>query len=178
MQIHRRFPVIASTAALGLSVGVSAAVADHSDHPGAEPITASGVGAVELGDTYKSLHRRELVGKLRHGCELGGPSTRSARLREPLKGSVDFTPHNPRKATNIVVTAGGAARGVGIGDSIKDIKKVFEHAQVDHGTDRTFGVTLVTVHKRHSKKTRFTFAVSTKSHHTVAIGIPFIPVCD
>src|SRR5205085_11219279 len=86
MHIHRRFPAIASTAALGLAVGVAAATADTSDHPGAQHITASGVGEVELGTTYHALHHRELVGKLRHGCELGGPSTRSAKLRSPLEG--------------------------------------------------------------------------------------------
>ena len=181
MQIHRHLPAIASTAALGLAVGVGAATADVSDtdHPGAQPITAHGVGAVELGDTYKSLHRRDLVGKLRHGCELGGPNTRSARLREPLEGSVDFTLSNPRKATNITVTSGGAARGVGIGDSIKDIKQTFHRAKVDHSTDHTFGLTLVRVPKEHSKKTRFTFAVTTgKHHHVKLIGIPFIAFCE
>jgi hypothetical protein len=159
-------------------VGVAAAVADVSDHPGAQKITRSGVGEVELGTTYKSLHRRDLVGKLRHGCELGGPNTRSAKLRSPLEGSVDFTLNNPRKATNITVTEGGAASGVGIGDSIKDIKKTFERAKVDHSTDHTFGVTLVRVPRKHGSKTRFTFAVSTKSHHTVEIGIPFIAFCE
>src|SRR5437868_6265676 len=142
MQIHSRLPVIASTAALGLAVGVAAATADTSDHPGAQRITASGVGAVELGDTYRALHRRDLVGKLRHGCELGGPNTRSAKLRRPLEGSVDFTLKNPRRATNITVTEGGAAKGVGIGDSIRDIKKAFHRAKVDHSTDHTFGITL------------------------------------
>jgi hypothetical protein len=178
MHIPRRFPVIASTAALGLAGGVAVAMADVSDHPGAQPITASGVGEVELGTTYRTLHRHELVGKLRHGCELGGPNTRAAKLRRPLRGVVDFTLNNPRRATDITVTKGGAARGVGIGDSIKDIKKAFEHAKVDHSTDHTFGITLVRVQKKHSSKTRFTFGVSTKSHHVRMIGIPFIAICD
>jgi hypothetical protein len=178
MHIHRRFPVIASTAALGLAVGVGAAIADTSDHPGAQPITGSGVGEVELGTTYHSLHHHELVGKLRHGCELGGPGTRSAKLRSPLEGSVDFTLKNPRRATNITVTEGGAAKGVGIGDSIRDIKKVFEHAKVDHSTDHTFGITIVRVRKEHSHRTKFEFGVSTKSHHVRMIGIPFIAICD
>ena len=178
MHIHGRFPVIASTAALGLAVGVAAATADVSDHPGAQKITASGVGEVELGTTYHSLHRRDLVGKLRHGCELGGPNTRSAKLRKPLEGLVNFTLHNPRRATDITVTEGGAAKGVGIGDSIRDIKKAFHRAKVDHSTDHTFGLTLVRVPKKHSNVTKFTFGVSTKSKHVRLIGIPFIAFCE
>ncbi len=178
MHIPTRLHVVTTTAALGLAVGVAAATADTSDHPGAQPITRSGVGAVELGDTYKSLHRRDLVGKLRHGCELGGPNTRSARLRSPLEGSVNFTLKNPRRATDITVTEGGAARGVGIGDSIRDIKKEFPKAKVDHSTDHTFLLTLVRVPKKHGGGTRFTFGVSTKSKHVKLIGIPFIAFCE
>ena len=176
MHIHRRLPVIASTAAVGLTVGVAAATADH---PGAQKITREGVGAVELGHTHKSLHRRDLVGKLRHGCELGGPNTRSAKLRAPLEGFVNYTLHNPRRVTDITLTEGGAAKGVGFGDSIKDIKEAFPRAKVNHGTDRTFGLTLVTVPRKHGRKTRFTFGVSTGKHHRVkVIGIPFIGFCE
>ena len=178
MHIHKRLHIATTTAVLGLAVGVAAATADTSDHPGAQPITRHGVGAVELGDTFKSLHRKDLVGKLRHGCELGGPNTRSAKLRAPLEGSVNFTLKNPRRATDITVTGGGAAHGVGIGDSIKDIKKVFHRAKVDHSTDHTFQLTLVRVPRVHGKATRFTFGVSTKSKHVTLIGIPFIAFCD
>jgi hypothetical protein len=169
-----------TTAALGLAVGVAAATADVSDtdHPGAQRITADGVGAVELGATHRSLHERGLVGKLHHGCELGGPSTRSANLKGPLEGSVDYTQNNPRRAVNITLTEGGAAHGVGIGDSIKDIKQEFPRAKVNHGTDRTFRLTLVSIPKKHSNKTRYTFGVSTKSHHVKVIGIPFVAICD
>src|SRR3954451_23822653 len=165
----------ATTAAVGLAVGGAAATADISDtdHPGAQRITKNGVGAVELGDTHKSLHGRDLVGKLRHGCELGGPNTRSAKLRAPLEGAVNFTLHNPRRATDIQITEGAAANGVGIWDSIRELTKEFHRARVDHSTDHTFGLTLVTVPKRHSHKTRFTFGVSTKSKHVKIIGIPF-----
>ena len=180
MRIHRRSSVLASTAVLGLAVGVGAATADTSDtdHPLAQKITRHGVGEVELGNTHRSLHRRGLVGKLRHGCNLGGPNTRSAKLKAPLEGSVDYTLHNPRRVTNILVTEGGAAKGVGIGDSIRDIKHTFPHARVDHSTDRTFRITLVTVRREHSRTPRFTFGVGTKSHHVRMIGIPFIPICD
>ena len=181
MHIPRRSSLIASTAVLGLAVGVGVAAADTSDtdHPLAQKITRHGVGEVELGNTHRSLHHRELVGKLRHGCNLGGPNTRSARLRAPLEGSVDYTLHNPRRVTNILVTEGGAAKGVGIGDSIRDIKHTFPHARVDHSTDHTFGITLVRVPREHGSTPKFTFGVSTGHvHHVRMIGIPFIPICD
>jgi len=171
----------ATTAAVGLAVGVAAATADVSDtdHPGAQRITRHGVGEVELGATHKSLHRRDLVGKLRHGCELGGPNTRAAKLKAPLEGFVNYTLRNPRRVTDITLTEGGAAKGVGIGDSIKDIKETFPRARVNHSTDRTFRLTLVTVPREHSNRTRFTFGVSTGSHHRVkVIGIPFIAFCE
>jgi hypothetical protein len=181
MHMNRRFQAVASTAVLGLAVGVGAATAETSDtdHPLAQKITRHGVGEVELGNTHKSLRRRDLVGKLRHGCNLGGPNTRSARLKAPLEGSVDYTLHNPRRVTNITITEGGAAKGVGIGDSIRDIKHTFPHARVDHSTDRTFGLTLVSVPREHGNTPRFTFAVSTGHHHHVKlIGIPFIAFCE
>src|SRR5919205_1134885 len=111
MRTPRSLPILASTAVLGLAVGVGAAVADTSDtdHPFAQKITRHGVGEVELGNTHKSLRHRGLVGKLRHGCNLGGSNTRSAKLKAPLEGSVDYTLHNPRRVTNITVTEGGAA---------------------------------------------------------------------
>src|SRR4051812_12431831 len=127
MKTPTRLHIVASTAVLGLAVGVGAATADTSDtdHPLAQKITRHGVGEVELGNTHKSLHRRDLVGKLRHGCNLAGPNTRAAKLKSPLKGVVDYTLRNPRRATNITLTAGGAAKGVGIGDSLRDIKHTF-----------------------------------------------------
>ena len=76
------------------------------------------------------------------------------------------------------MTEGGAARGVGIGDSIRDIKKEFPKAKVDHSTDHTFLLTLVRVPKKHGGGTRFTFGVSTKSKHVKLIGIPFIAFCE
>ena len=181
MRTPRSLTLLASTAVLGLAVGVGAATADTSDtdHPLAQKITRHGVGEVELGATHKSLHRRDLVGKLRHGCNLGGPNTRAAKLKAPLEGFVDYTQRNPRRVTDITITEGGAAKGVGIGDSLRDIKHTFPHARVNHGTDRTFGLTFVSVPREHGNTPRFTFGVSTGRHHHVkVIGIPFISVCE
>src|SRR5215204_3740822 len=88
-------------------------------------ITSEGVGKVKLGATHASLREQGLVGVLRPGCELGGSDTRSARLKPPLRGSVDYTLVNPRKVVAITVRGGAAARGVGIGATIAQIKAKF-----------------------------------------------------
>ena len=142
----------------------------------AAQITPTGVGAVRLGATYTSLHEQQLVGKLIKGCELSGPNARSARLTAPLKGSVDFTLSAPRKVTDIVVTGGAKARGVGIGAKMPAIKAAFPKAKVDHSTDQMFGLTFVTIPKNGGGKLQF--AVSTQTHKVTLIGIPSIAVCE
>jgi hypothetical protein len=139
-------------------------------------ITPRGVGAIKLGETYSQLRARHLVGRITHGCELAGPNTRSASLRPPLKGSVDFTMTTPRKVASISIRGGATARGVGIGATIAQIKAAYPKAKVDHSTDHTFAVTLVRTPKNRGGKLQF--AVDTMTHRAVIIGIPLIPFCD
>ncbi len=166
----------AATAALGaVGIGSAAAPADSGD-AAAKKITPAGVGAVKLGKTYEQLREQGLVGKIRKGCELAGPSARSAPLRAPLKGGVDFTPRAPRKVTNIAIRGGARARGVGIGAKIAKIKAAYPKAKVDHSTDETFGITLVKIPKGGGG--RLQFAVDTTTKKVRLIGIPFIPFCE
>jgi hypothetical protein len=139
-------------------------------------ITASGVRGVNVGSTYSHLRDRHLIGKIHHGCELGGSNTRSARLRAPLKGQVNFTLKSPRRVTDVTVTGGATARGVAIGDGIADIKAAYPKAKVDHSTDSTFELTLVRIPK--SGGGRLMFAVSTKTKRITEIGIPIIGFCE
>lgn len=139
-------------------------------------ITAEGVGKVKLGATHASLREQGLVGVLRPGCELGGPQTRSARLKAPLSGSVDYTLDNPRKVVAITVRGGAAARGVGIGATIPQIKAKFPHAKVDHSLEDIGLFTLVIVPKRDGG--RFEFGVDTATKRTTHIGVPRIPLCE
>jgi len=118
------------------------------------------------------------VGKIRPGCELGGPNTRSARLLGPLKGSVNYTLGSPRRVDNISVTGGATARGVGIGATIAQIKAKFPRAKVDHSTDQVFQLTLVRTPKRPHSRGRVTFGVSTQTKRTTIIGVPFIAFCE
>jgi hypothetical protein len=139
-------------------------------------ITPTRVDGVHLGDTHADLRARGKVGPIGPGCELAA-NTRSASLKAPLKGSVNYTQSNPRKVTDIAVTRGAKARGVGIGATIAAIKAKFPHAKIDHSTDQVFRLTLVTTPKRPSGG-QITFGVSTQTHKTTVIGVPIIAFCE
>jgi hypothetical protein len=177
MSAHSRSRLFGSTAAvLGVfAIGATVAPA-HTGGAAPKKITPSGVGGVKLGKTYIQLRRQDLVKKIQKGCELGGPNTRSAQLKAPLSGSVNFTLSNPRKVTAITIRKGARARGVGIGAKIPAIKAAFPKAKVNHDTDDTFGIPLVTVPK--SGGGRLAFAVDTTTKRTTLIGVPGIPFCE
>ena len=160
---------------------VAAAVAIASPPPAhdsaAAVITPTRVDGIHLGDTHADLRARGKVGQIGPGCELGGPNTRSAKLRLPLRGQVDYTLNSPRKVTTITVTKGAKARGVGIGATIAAIKAKFPNAIVDHGTDQVFQLTVVRTPKRPSGG-RIMFGVSTQTHKTTIIGVPNIAFCE
>ena len=141
-----------------------------------QKITKNGVGQVKLGMTFQQLRDKGLVGKLRPGCELGGPNTRSARLRSPLRGIVDFTQTNPRKVTNITILRGARARGVKVGDRIRDIRDAYPKAKVNRQTEDVFGVWLVRVPRNGGG--RITFSVPVDTKRIDRIGVPFIPFCE
>jgi len=176
MSAHfRPLMLLALVAVTAAAVGTAVAPAE-SVNLAAKRITPAGVGGVKVGRHYTTLRRLHLVGKIRRGCELGGPRTRSAALRRPLKGSVNFTLNSPRRVTDITVTGGATARGVGIGGTTAQIKAAYPKAKVDHGTDKTFGVTLVRVPKDGGGK--LSFAVDTKTKKVTVIGIPSIAFCE
>ncbi|MEA2127054.1 MAG: hypothetical protein QOI80_3836 [Solirubrobacteraceae bacterium] len=157
----------AAVAGVGAAVALAATPAK---------ITAAGVDGVKIGKTYTELHNKGLIGKIQKGCELGGPNTRGAQLKAPLKGSVNLSFSHPRKVTDITVSGGAKARGVGIGATISQIKAVFPKAKVDHSGEGTFELTFVKIPKSGGGK--FEFGVSTKTHKATLIGIPFIAICD
>jgi hypothetical protein len=164
----RRTLIAAAVAALMLALPASAAAP--------KKITKNGVGEVRLGMTFKELREQRLVGKLIRGCPLGGPNTRSARLRSPLRGFVDFTQSTPRKVRNIAVRRGARARGVKIGDRIRDIKDAYPKAKVIRATEEVFGVWLVRVPPDGGG--RITFSVRADTRRIDLIGVPQIPFCE
>lgn len=170
----RVFLAVLAAGALGGTAVALAAGTSTSARP--KRVTARGVDGVHVHATYRHLRRAHLIRRIRHGCELGGPNTRSARLRAPLRGHVNFTLHRPRRVTDITVTHGARTHGVGIGSTIPQIRAAFAHAHVDHGTDDVFGITLVKIPKRDGG--RFQFAVSTSTHRATTIGVPRIAFCE
>jgi hypothetical protein len=174
MRSYRRGVLALILVLAGVVVGAASA------HRGAATatvrVTPAGAGQVKLGETYAQLRARHLVGKITKGCELAGPNARSAPLRAPLNGSVDFTMTLPRKVLDISIRGGATARGVGIGATIANIKAAFPKAKVDHSTDHTFGLTLVRIPKAGGG--RLQFGVSTTTHRVVLIGVPLIPFCE
>jgi hypothetical protein len=144
-------------------------------HIAAKQITRDGVGQVKLGMTFKELRDKGLVGKLRPGCELA-ENTRSARLRSPLRGTVNFTQSTPRKVTDIAVRRGGKARGVGIGDRIRDIRDAFPRAKVDHSTEDVFGITRVKIPRNGGGRIQFSVPLDTRKIDLIAV--PFIAFCE
>jgi hypothetical protein len=145
-------------------------------HVAPKKITRDGVGQVKLGMTFQELREKGLVGRLRAGCELGGPNTRSARLRSPLRGTVDFTRTMPRKARTITILRGARARGVKVGDRIRDIKDAYPKAKVDRSTEEVFGVWLVRVPRDGGGRIMFSVRVDTK--RIDRIGVPVTPFCE
>lgn len=155
---------------------LGSAVAPALMTPAPQKITPSGVGAVKLGRTYTQLRAAHLVGLIGPGCEIAGENIRSASLRAPLKGSVNFTQTTARRVQTMTVRGGATARGVGIGASTATIKHAFPKAIVDHSTDKILGITLVKIPE--SGGGRLRFAVSTKTNKVTLIGIPKVPICE
>jgi hypothetical protein len=165
-----RRALAAGTAVTLLALGPAAATASAP-----KKVTAAGVGQVKLGMTFAQLRQQHLIGKLHKGCPLE-PGSRFAKLRSPLRGSVDFTTTQPRTARNITVTRGARARGVKVGDTIADIKHAFPKAHVHHQTEPMFGFTLVRVPKNGGGI--ISFSVPLNTHRIDLIGVPDIPICD
>ncbi len=172
-----RLVLLLVPAALAVAAAVAIASPPGARDSAAAVITPARVDGVHLGDTHADLRPRGKVGPSGPGCELA-ENTRSAKLKPPLKGSVNYTQSNPRKVTDISITGGAKARGVGIGASIAAIKAKFPHAKIDHSTDQVFQLTLVTTPRRPVSGGRIMFGVSTQTHKTTIIGVPGIGFCE
>lgn len=165
---------VAATSLVAVA-GSGAVTGDASQTPA--KISPSRVDGVRLGDTHQQLRNRGKVGPLQPGCELGGPDTRSANLRRPLKGFVTYSLSTPRRVRAITVRGGARARGVGIGSKIPAILNKFPNAEVERDTEEVFGLTLVMTPKRKNGH-RIMFGVSTESKRTRLIGVPGIAFCE
>lgn len=164
---------LALTAVLTLAITATAtAAAGTAD----KKITPKGAGKVKLGATAAQLRADGLIGRLKPGCPLEGPGTRSARLKAPLKGFVDFTRRSPRKVRHIHIRGGAAARGVRVGDTLADITAAFPKRRIIRATEAIFGFTRVKIPKRGGG--RMDFAVRVKTGKITSIDVPRIRICD
>jgi|SRR5215210_1380265 len=168
--------VLAAAVLVAGALAVASAAAPGARDAAVAKITPTRVDGVHLGDTHTDLRARGKVGPIKPGCELA-PNTKSAKLKLPLKGAVQYTLSSPRKVDSITVTGGAKARGVGIGGTIAAIKNKFPNATIDHSTDQVFQLTLVKTPKRPSGG-QITFGVSTQTHKTTIMGVPFIAFCE
>jgi hypothetical protein len=166
--LARRPLMLVATVATGSALAAGAVAA-------APKIQPPGVGGIHLDAKWRNLRHAGRVGRLRPGCELAGTDVRSARLKAPLKGSVNLTASRPRRVTDIQVTHGARARGVGIGSTLAQIKAAFPHARVDHSQEN-LGFTRVHVTVRHGGPV--SFAVDTGTGRTTLIGVPELAICE
>jgi hypothetical protein len=168
--------VLIAGAALGALALAPAAAPGDAGRTALVKITRTGVGQVKLGKTFRQVRDAGLVGRLRPGCELSGPGVRFANLKAPLSGTVDFTRTAPRRVKRVTVRGGAAARGVGIGATISQIKTAFPKAKVDHTTETLFRLTLVKIPKDGGG--RIQFAVDVDTHKTTMIAVPRFAFCE
>jgi hypothetical protein len=164
---------IATVAAIALGAAVAPALTVRATP---KRITPSGVGAVKLGRTYRALRAAHLIGGLRPGCELEGATARSAVLRAPLKGFVDFTHATPPKVAAIAVRGGATARGIGIGASLARVRRAFPRATVDRSQESRLDVILVKVPKGGGGPLELALVSMTKT--VTQIGIPRLKFCE
>jgi hypothetical protein len=169
-------------ALLALAVAALPATAGGYDFAGtSEPLRATvvgphGAGAVHLGDTVRSLHRRHLIGRLRPGCELD-PGQRAARLRSPLKGFAIFSHPNNRVRSLAIEGGGETAKGVGIGTSPSEARQLYPNAEYDPpGTAGPFEDGFIWVNSNQSPK--LTFVVDADTHVISQIDVPFPNFCE
>ncbi len=119
MTTNRRIRTFVTTATVVLvaaavvgsgAVPAEMAAAPKQHHP-------AGVGGVKLGKRYIQLRRPGLVGVIRRGCELGGPSARSAPAEGPAQGLRRLHADRAAPGRRHRLRGGARTRGVGVGRS-------------------------------------------------------------
>lgn len=170
--------ILALAAVAVLAVPVAAAGRDSGDFTEelSRPIvTARGVGAVHLGDTIRSLHRRHLIKELGPGCELE-PGQRVARLSR-LNGYAIFGPSSNRVRSISVRGGARTAKGVTIGSSPGLALHAYPEAEYSPpGSNPPFDIGLIWVNNRETP--RMTFTVDPESNRISELSIPEPSFCE
>jgi hypothetical protein len=139
-------------------------------------ITPSGVGALRLGATAKSLHQRGLVGGLRKGCELD-PGQRVARLLSPLSGWATFGGGDGRLISLTIEGGAETARGIGVGSTAADARAAYPSGEwLSPQKMYPLPVGLLWVNGyRHPK---LSFVVDPSTYRVESIAIPSPNFCE
>jgi hypothetical protein len=90
-------------------------------------ITPHGVGALRLHATVEALHRQQLIGGLRKGCELI-PGQRIAPLRPPLRGWAVFGSGRKRLTALTIEEGAETVRHIGIGSTANEARQAYPDA--------------------------------------------------
>jgi hypothetical protein len=134
------------------------------------------VGEIEIGDTIRSLHRRNLIGALRPGCELD-PGQRFAHLRPPLKGVAIFF-HGGKRLSSIVVEGGAeSAAGIRVGSTVREAREAYPKAEYDPpGSMEPFVEGFLWVNR--ASNPRMTFLIEPRSKLVLSISVPSVNFCE
>ena len=171
-----RRTLVLGTVLAALALGPAAASAGAP-----QKITFKGVGQIKLGKTFKSLRDAGLVGKLHKGnCDAAGDNALPfAKLRSPLQGTVEFSKGTPHRVNTITIRGGAEARGVGIGDKLKDIKAKFPKRKVDHSQEDVFQAFFVFVPRAQPVGAiKMMFIIDSNTRKITSIGVPVVPLCE
>ncbi len=139
-------------------------------------ITTHGVGALRLGATANALHRQDLIGGLRKGCELD-PGQRVAPLRAPLQGWAVF--QSGHKGLRGFTVEGGAetARHIGIGSTATEARKAYPNALYEApGTAKPFPQGFLWV--PNLSKPKMTMTIDPGTRQVEAISVPAPNFCE
>jgi len=139
-----------------------------------QEVTREGVGNLRLGMTYRDLRAAGLVGRLVEGCPVDG--VKSASLRAPLLGFAQFNAETPKRLTNVVVSRGATAHGVGRGDRLRSIRRAFSAVRVIRDFEDEFKLTLARIPPRAGGPLEFVLDV--RSGRVRQIGVPSTPFCE
>jgi hypothetical protein len=139
-------------------------------------ITPQGVGALRLGATVNALHRQDLIGGLRKGCELD-PGQRVAPLRAPLRGWAVF--QSGHKGLRAFTVEGGAetARHIGIGSTAAAARKAYPNGLYQApGTAKPFPQGFLWVPS--ISKPKLTMIIEPGTRQVEAISVPSPTFCE
>jgi hypothetical protein len=142
----------------------------------ASVITTRGVGALRIGDTIKALHRKDLIGGVRKGCELE-PGQQVAPLRRPLVGWAVFA-GGKRRLTGLGIEGGAETRShIEVGATVTELRDAYPAAEYrPPGSMDPFPEGFLSVPD--ISHPRLTFIVEPESRRVEAIEIPSPNFCE